>query len=150
MLIMRKFLETFQFTFQGKSCFLMSKIVWKTSKSLATPSHIHTHTSTQNYTYMALYMHMQLLFWQRVVGFPLCFIATSPMSRMTMSNCHAPLRRCFASTSTATTRRRETEQQMMTTTGNCQQSQTALSAGNFDIGAGRCCHCCTNELLPLT
>jgi len=45
---------------------------------------------------MALYMHMQLLFWQRVVGFPLCFIATSPMSRMTMSNCHAPHPPTFA------------------------------------------------------
>jgi len=95
--------------FSRQSCFLMSEIVLKTSKSLATPAlpthpHQHTHTYTPTYIYMLLYMHMQLLFWQRVVGFPLCFIATLPMSRMTMSNCHAPSppRRRFASTSTAT------------------------------------------------
>lgn len=67
----------------------------------------------------------------------------SLMSRITMSSsCHAP-RGSSSNTHTRT-------HTLMTATGNCQQKQTALSAGNFAICTGRCCLCCcTNELLPL-
>jgi len=48
--------------FSRQSCFLMSEIVLKTSKSLATPvlpthPHPHTHTHTPTYIYVTLYAH---------------------------------------------------------------------------------------------
>lgn len=124
------------------------QIVLETSKSPATPTvqipaHTHTYTDTHVCTEPVFVMQMQLCFGSGSLGFLFALLQLADEPHHNEQQLPRPSRQFKQHTHTHS-------HSLMTATGNCQQKQTALSAGNFAICAGRCCLCCcTNELLPL-